>query len=329
MRIYRCPFCAADLYFRNLICTCGQQVALDPATDQFVPLAAGCANRELIDCNWVAPEPGALCVSCDTTEVIPDLTPEGNTQLWADAEAAKRWVLIGLFRLGWFAPGAPRPEFRFLAEQTSSGETPVVMGHANGVVTINIAEADPVIRTRRREALDEDYRTLIGHMRHELAHFQHWVLEDTPAFVTAFRALFGDETEDYGAALERYYGDSAPPDWQSRFITAYASAHPHEDWAESVAHLLHLVDILDSAAAAGLSLADAGSPVPDPYRQEDSDALIAQAMAYALAINHINRSMGIADLYPFVVNAPAREKLAFVHDWIRLPHPARLLEDPA
>lgn len=329
MRIYRCPFCAADLYFRNLICTCGQQVALDPAADQFVPLAAGCANRELIDCNWVAPEPGALCVACDTTEVIPDLSPEGNTQLWADAEAAKRWVLIGLYRLGWFKRDTPRPEFRFLAEQTSSGETPVVMGHADGVVTINIAEADPVIRTRRRQALDEDYRTLIGHMRHELAHFLFWVLQDNSAFLAAFRALFGDETADYGVALEAYYSDGAPSDWQSRFITAYASAHPHEDWAESVAHLLHLVDILDSAAATGLALDSVGPPAPDPYLQEDSDALIAQAMEYALALNHINRSMGIADLYPFVVNTPAREKLAFVHDWIRLPHPARLLAEPA
>lgn len=329
MRIYRCPACSADLYFRNLICSCGQQVALDPAADRFVPLAAACANRELIECNWVALEPGALCASCDTTDVIPDLEAEGNTQLWADAEAAKRWVLIGLYRLGWFAPGAPRPVFRFLAESTSTGKADVIMGHADGVVTINIAEADPVIRTRLREALDEDYRTLIGHMRHELAHFLHWVLEDTPAFISAFRALFGDETADYGAALERYYGDGAPSDWPSRFITAYASAHPHEDWAESVAHLLHLVDILDSAAATGLALASAGPPVPDPYLQEDSGALIPQAMEYALALNHINRSMGLPDLYPFVVNAPAREKLAFVHDWIRLPHPARLLTEPA
>lgn len=325
MRIYRCPACSSDLYFRNLVCTCGHLVAYDPAADQFVSLAAACANRDLIDCNWVAAAPGQLCEACDTTEVIPDLAPEGNTQLWADAEAAKRWVLIGLYRLGWFARDTPRPEFRFLAEKTRSGQAHVVMGHANGVVTINIAEADPVIRIRRREALDEDYRTLIGHMRHELAHFLHWVLHGTPEFLTAFRALFGDERTDYGAALKRHYGDGPPEHWPQRFITAYASAHPHEDWAESVAHLLHLVDILDSAASTGLTLADAGPPAPDPYLQDDSEALIAQAMAYALALNHVNRSMGLGDLYPFVVGGLAREKLAFVHDWIRLPHPPRLL----
>lgn len=325
MRIYRCPACNSDLYARNLVCACGQALAFDPQSDSFATLVHGCANRDEIGCNWQASAPDGLCAACGMTEVIPDLVPEGNTQLWADAEAAKRWVMIGLYRLGWFAPGTPLPVFRFLAERTSSGKVPVIMGHATGVITINIAEADPVIRTARREALDEDYRTLIGHMRHELAHFLHWVLDELPAFVTPFRALFGDETADYSSALKRHYADGPPSDWSSRFITSYASAHPHEDWAESVAHLLHLVDILDSAAAAELSLDRIGKPEPDPYRQQDSEALIAQAMSYGLAINHINRSMGLADLYPFVVSGPARDKLAFVHDWIRLPHPARLL----
>lgn len=325
MRIYRCPACDAELYFRNLSCGCGQALEFHPVEDAFKPLQNGCANRERIDCNWVASKGGALCASCATTEVIPDLTPPENLQLWTDAELSKRWVLIGLYRLGWFAPGSPRPVFRFLAEKTSTGKQRVVMGHAAGVITINVTEADPVIRVTRREALDEDYRTLIGHMRHELAHFMHWVLYETPQFVTAFRALFGDETADYGAALKDHYQNGPPPDWPMLYITAYASAHPHEDWAESVAHLLHLVDILDSAEAAGLHLPGSGPPLEDAYLEDNSELLITKALDYGISLNHLNRSMGLADIYPFVVADPARTKLAFVHDWVRLPHAERLL----
>ncbi|MCV6595927.1 MAG: putative zinc-binding peptidase [Mangrovicoccus sp.] len=328
MRIYRCPTCQSDIYFRNLVCTCGQPVEFDPVQDQFHPLGTPCANREEIGCNWQAPEPGALCPSCATTEVTPDLYHPDSLGNWAASEAAKRWVLIGMYRLGWFAPGTPRPVFKFLAERTSEGQVHVTMGHANGVITINIAEADPVIRTSRRESLNEDYRTLIGHFRHELAHYMHWVLQETPQFLTAFRWLFGDERADYGSALKQHYANGPRPDWPQFFITAYASSHPHEDWAESVAHLLHLVDILDSAAATGLTLQKSGAPSADPYLQDDSEALITQALDYALAANHINRSMGLQDLYPFVISTPARNKLAFAHDWVRLPHPPRLLQQP-
>ena len=43
-------------------------------------------------------------------------------------------------------------------------------------------------------------------------------------------------------------------DWRDRFISAYASAHPLEDWAETWSHYLHMVDTLETAAACGVSL---------------------------------------------------------------------------
>ena len=66
-------------------------------------------------------------------------------------------------------PG-PRPDFRMLAEVTATGSVNVTMGHAAGLVTINLAGADAPERARRREILGKPYRTLMGHFRHEIAH---------------------------------------------------------------------------------------------------------------------------------------------------------------
>ncbi len=152
------------------------------------------------------------------TEVIPDTTTPQNVALWADAELAKRWVLANLARWGWFTSSddGPRPVFRLLSEQTSAGETAVTMGHADGVVTINVIEADPAERVRRRVELGEPLRTMIGHFRHELGHFFFTRLAERPEFLEAFRAIFGDERADYAAALQRHYADGPPADWRHR-----------------------------------------------------------------------------------------------------------------
>jgi hypothetical protein len=223
-------------------------------------------------------------------------------------------VLANLARWGWFSPAdpGPPPAFRMLAEETAAGDVAVTMGHAGGVVTINVEEADPAIREARRAALGERYRTMTGHMRHELAHVLFDRLAADPAFPEDFRALFGDERADYAAALERHYADGPPPDWAGRFVTRYASAHPHEDWAESVAHLLHMVDLVDSAAAAGLA-----PGVLDPYALTDAEHAIALGVEYGIALNHVSRSMGFADIYPFVLAPLPREKLVFVHHALR------------
>ncbi|WP_371054747.1 putative zinc-binding metallopeptidase [Rhodosalinus sp. K401] len=315
MRVFSNPVGPGLLWFDNLATADGTPVAYDPQARAFLAAPPFCANREIIGCNWIAPEQGAFCRACAMTVLAPDTSIPDAIPNWAQTEAAKRWVLDNLGRWHWFRPEdvGTRPAFHMLAE----GPTPVAMGHVDGVVTISVAEADEVLRTSRREALEEPYRTMIGHMRHEIAHMLWWRLSLRADFLKAFRAVFGDEREDYQAALQRHYGNGPPQDWRERFITTYASAHPHEDWAETAAHLLHLTDITDSVAAAGFSSPDLPARDWDPYSEPDADRLIRVAAALVAGINHVNRSMGLADVYPFVLSSAAWRKLVFVHEWLR------------
>ncbi len=324
MQIFTNPAGSGSLWFDNLASTDGAPVAYDPQARVFRATPPFCANREVIGCNWIAPRPGDLCQSCVMTALIPDLSIGHVIPKWAKAESDKRWVLDNFGRWRWFRsddPG-PHPIFHMLAE----GAIPVTMGHAKGVITISVAEADAVVRVRRREALEEPYRTMIGHMRHEIAHMLWWRLSLCEDFLNAFRSMFGDERADYGEALQRHYHDGPPADWNQRFLTAYASGHPHEDWAETAAHLLHLTDIADSLIAAGLSTAELPSAGWDPYAEPDAARLILVATSLTVAVNHVNRSMGLADLYPFVLSDAARTKLAFVHTWLRRG-PNEMLKD--
>lgn len=191
------------------------------------------------------------------------------------------------------------------------------MGHLEGVVTINVAEADPAIATARRENLDEPYRTMVGHFRHEIGHFMFERLSPREGFLDAFRALFGDERPDYGEALAAYHRCGPPQGWENACISAYAAAHPHEDWAESFAHLLHLTEIVDSAVSADVAGAAKVPQGYDPYLETDAEALLTAGATLGIALNHVNRSMGLSDIYPFVHTPRIREKLAFVHSWIR------------
>lgn len=315
MRVFANPVGSGSLWFDNLATADGTPVAYDPQARAFLPMPPFCVNREVIGCNWIAPEQGAFCRSCAMTVLAPDPSiPDAMTN-WAQTEAAKRWALDNLGRWHWFRPEDPgvRPMFRMLAE----GQTPVMMGHVEGVVTISVAEADPVLRTTRREALAEPYRTMIGHMRHEIAHMLWWRLHLRSDFLEAFRAIFGDERMDYPAALQHHYEHGPQADWKQYYLTSYASAHPHEDWAETTAHLLHLTDITDSFVAAGLSSPAIPGAGWDPYAETDANRLINAAASLAVGVNHVNRAMGLQDLYPFVLSDMARRKLAFVHDWLR------------
>ncbi|WP_447043692.1 zinc-binding metallopeptidase family protein [Vreelandella sp. H-I2] len=315
MRVFSNPVGSGSLWFDNLATADGTPVAYDPQARAFVPMPPFCINREIIGCNWIAPEEGAFCRSCAMTALAPDPNLPNAIPNWAQTEAAKRWVLDNLGRWHWFRPedpGAP-PVFHLLAE----GATAVPMGHVGGVVTISVTEVDPVLVTTRREALEEPYRTMIGHMRHEISHMLWWRLSLREDFLNAFREMFGDEREDYTAALQRHYQNGPPPDWKERYLTTYASAHPHEDWAETAAHLLHLTDIADSFAASDLSSPELPSHQWEPYAEPDAERLIYVAASLTVGLNHVNRSMGLPDLYPFVLSETARRKLAFVHDWLR------------
>ncbi|GMG82071.1 putative zinc-binding metallopeptidase [Paralimibaculum aggregatum] len=321
MKLFGCPDCGAPLFFSNTDCAgCNQPVAFDPETQRFLIGAMPCSKRDEIGCNWRA-EPGAAesrCRSCAMTEVIPDTFHGENRGLWAEAETAKRWVLAGLSRWGWFGnrdPGA-RPVFHLLAEDTPTGPATVIMGHDNGLVTINITEVDPVARITRREHLGERLRTMIDHFRHEIAHFLFLRLAERSGFHANFRHVFGDEQADYAAALERFYAEGPAPDHAAQFITAYARAHPHEDWAETAAHVLHLTDLLDSALAAGLTGRGLPEPGHDAYAETDSARLLQRAVRLTIALNHANRAIGLQDVYPFVLSLPVRRKLGRAHEWL-------------
>lgn len=315
MRVFANPVGGGSLWFDNLATAEGTPVAYDPQARAFVPMPPFCVNRDVIGCNWIAPEEGAFCRSCAMTALAPDRSIPNAMPNWAQTEAAKRWVLDNLGRWHWFRPedpGAP-PVFHMLAE----GHTPVPMGHVAGVVTISVAEVDPVLQTTRREALEEPYRTMIGHMRHEIGHMLWWRLSLRDDFLDAFRAMFGDERIDYRASLQYYFENGPPAEWRQHYLTTYAAAHPHEDWAETAAHLLHLTDITDSFVATALSSPQVPHAGWDPYSEPDPDRLIHTAASIATGINHVNRSMGLSDLYPFVLSSHARHKLAFVHNWLR------------
>jgi hypothetical protein len=349
MNIFHCDHCRHLLFFENTECvSCGHRVAylpdlrlvgsLDPdGTDNWrspLPRAAKsgyrlCHNYKIeAVCNWAVPadEDSPLCVSCRTTRVIPNLADPAHRSLWYRLEVAKRRLLFTLIELGLPMPNRiDDPErgltFDFLADADTGG-APVLTGHARGVITVNIAEADDAERERRRTAMREPYRTLLGHMRHESGHY-YWdiVIGDSPE-VDEFRSLFGDERADYGASLNAYYENGAPADWQERFVSAYATSHPWEDWAETWAQYLHMVDTLEMAAACGLSLKPrrrdepAAPEMPQPVspRPAAFDRLIDSWFPLTYVLNNLNRGLGHADAYPFVLSPRAIAKLKFVDD---------------
>ena len=210
--------------------------------------------------------------------------------------------------------------FEFLADADPGA--PVLTGHVGGTITINVAEADDVEREKRRTAMHEPYRTLLGHMRHESGHY-YWgrLIEATPE-LDGFRSLFGDERADYAASLRAHYERGAPQDWQNRFVSAYASSHPWEDWAETWAHYLHMVDTLETAAACGLSLRPLRRDepaLPHPAhplspRPAAFEHLIESWFPLTYVLNNLNRGLGLADAYPFILSSSAVAKLRFVYD---------------
>lgn len=290
-----------------------------------------CANyRESGVCNWAvdADEEHALCVSCRLTRVIPDLSSDDNRRAWYRLELAKRRLLYTILELDLplgGIDGRVQPlAFEFLADLPVA-DAPVLTGHLNGVVTINIAEADDTERERRRTALHEPYRTLLGHMRHEVGHY-YWslLIEPDEERLVRFREVFGNDREDYAAALQRHYQEGAQAEWQQRFISAYASAHPWEDWAETWAHYLHMVDTLEIAAACGVSLRPRRNDEPAMPRMpvevidepRSFDELLDSWFPLTYLLNNLNRGLGLNDAYPFLLTPGVTDKLRFVHDTI-------------
>ena len=326
--------CGSPVFFESSYCLgCNRPLGFDPELLEMLSLelsqgggycAAGghgtkeyhhCRNRIEHDvCNWLVPADAALnyCIACRINEVIPALSSGKNRVLWARLEAAKRRLIFSLLSLGLplQLAGAATLSFRFLEDQRNNPnvrESAVVTGHMGGTITINVAEADDSVRHAVREDMQERYRTLLGHFRHESAHFYfHPMVAIEPATLGEFRGLFGDEREDYGAAMERYYGVTGDRvTWQGRYVSAYASSHPWEDWAETWAHYLHIRDTLETAAAWGV--------IPPPDTVRESDQWIDSWMDLSVILNELNRSMGTDDPYPFVLSELVADKLSFVH----------------
>jgi hypothetical protein len=253
---------------------------------------------------------------------VPGTDAPEEKLAWARLESAKRRLLYSLLGLRLpidrrSADGDKGLAFSF---KRSSAEAQVFTGHNEGLITINIAEADDPFREKTRQEMGEPYRTLLGHFRHEIGHY-YWdrLIKDSRC-LEPFRGLFGDERADYAAEQKRHYEAGPPADWTEQFVSAYASMHPWEDWAETFAHYLHIVDTLETARVYGLALrpkAASGAPLPDLTARrldfDDFDDLITAWFPLTNALNSLNRSMGLADLYPFVLSQPAIAKLRFVH----------------
>lgn len=344
MKKLTCSNCNNTVYFENVKCLqCEADLAFDPQTlsmaaiesiedghglfrrigDDSDALVQCCANAEHNACNWLTLEddPNGLCQACDLNRIIPNLNEPGSLQAWQELERAKKQLVYSLLRFGLPLDasdlGKGRLTFDFVRDATT--------GHLDGVITIDVMEADAVERERQRQHFDEPYRTLLGHLRHESGHFYWGITVEAAGHLDEFRALFGDERQDYAAALARHHASGPAPDWQKRHVSAYASAHPLEDWAETWAHYLHMVETLDTAETAGMEPRAAefrpGAIWPfepsDIYQEETFEALMGRWIPLTIALNSLNRCMGHSDFYPFIIPAPAYDKLRFVHRMIR------------
>jgi hypothetical protein len=321
MRAFHCPTCDELVFFENTVCLAsGTPLGFDPDRLEMVtPDPArhkSCANTSVAACNWLLPidDPYDLCRSCRLTRTRPpDLDRVAHAD-FVQAEAAKRRLVFQLLELGLLArSGRGNVDQDVVFDLLSSAHGSVTTGHQDGVITLDVSESDDAHRERVRQALDEPYRTMLGHFRHEVGHY-YWNILVEPGSIARYRALFGDERVDYQAALRRHYGEGPPADWSDRYVSAYATMHPWEDWAETFAHVLHILDTLQTAEAFGLRVV--GEPTLSASLHDPFDRVLEAWHPLTRALNAVNRSMGKDDLYPFVFAPAVVEKLRFVHDLV-------------
>lgn len=344
MKLFTCGKCNNLVYFENNVClSCGHTLGFDADNLEIITLAPGhnngiysdllrntnyrfCENAAYGTCNWLIPVQytNTFCIACQLNRTIPALHGQ-NLERWHRIEEAKHRLVYSLLHFN--LPVAPKDAFDngiafdFLADV--SPEKRVVTSHNNGVITVNIEEADEAERVRNKRDLGEKYRTLLGHFRHEIGHYYWDVLIKNKPYHIRFQQLFGDENMNYNEALKTYYQNGAPTEWSNYFISPYAASHPWEDWAESWSHYMHLMDTLETAYYFGLRI-NPGQQTSarniytevnqEPYTIRDFRDVVKCWLPLMFAVNSLNRSMGHMDFYPFVIADPVIEKLQFIHD---------------
>ena len=303
-----------------------------------------CNGMIEVELSLPAEQQPQLCFACHFNQTIPDLSVPAHLPLWRKLETAKRRTLFTLKELKLPLPDREQsPEtglcFHFLADKTAADhfrsllpdQKQVFTGHDQGEITINLAEADEVARTDMKNSMGEQYRTLLGHFRHEIGHyFWDQIVSPNADRVAAFKKVFGDPELDYQAALDRHYKEGPPTNWRENYISAYATMHPWEDWAETWAHYLHMLDTLETAQSFGLQIKPSERPPQAPAmdslklpqqvryydRQTSIDAILATWIRFSVILNALNHSMGLPDAYPFVLYPTIRDKIKFVHDCV-------------
>jgi hypothetical protein len=347
MRLFRCRNCEQTVFFENNLCgNCGyvlgylapsqEMVTLTADGDRYLRLNSDegyryCDNAAHQACNWLIPEESEdrFCTACRHNKLIPDISIPENLEQWQRMEIAKHRLFYTLIALDLPLRDYNEDQdhglaFEFLPDPPTPGVR-TLTGHDEGLITINLDEADDAIREKFRLDMGEPYRTLLGHFRHEVGHYFWDVLLRDGGDLDGFRAVFGDETRDYNEALQAHYQNGPPPDWALNYISAYAASHPWEDFAESWAHYLHIIDTLETASAFGLRIhprADKRGLLQaeidfQPHKDVDFEQIMSAWLPLTVALNSLNRSMGMNDLYPFTLAPAVIEKLGYIH---RLVH---------
>tara|TARA_R110002167_G_scaffold247108_3_gene452679 strand:- start:328 stop:1371 length:1044 start_codon:yes stop_codon:yes gene_type:complete len=341
MKVFECGHCNYPLYFENDSCeNCGHACGYrdhDRKMLTFDTLKGSlisdrekiaykyCKNKIYEVCNWILEknDPQDYCRACQLNRTIPNLSDGKNFPKWQNLEIAKHRLIYQLQKIGLDLPSKITHKdglcFDFIAKRNNPK---IMTGHANGVITILLKEADSVSREQMRMQMQEPYRTLIGHLRHEVGHyFWERLVFSHHEVLMAFRSIFGNEEQSYSDALQTYYKNGAPSDWRDSFISKYATSHPWEDWAETWAHYLHIMDMVETAHFFRLSV----NPVEDmenmnaeatfdPYTIKDFETIINTCVPLSFAVNSINRAMGIPDVYPFVITRKVKVKMKFIHE---------------
>jgi len=341
MKIFQCDNCNSPLFFENHKCEKCERLLGYRDSDQqllgFAPWRASlisdkeqfefkyCMNEQYGICNWLLPKNATqdYCSACQLNRTIANLSVDQNFENWRHLEIAKHRLVYQLQRIGFDLRSKLTHDEGLCFDFIAKNDDPNIMtGHSDGVITILIKEADPTFREQAKKKLGEPYRTLIGHLRHEVGHyFWNILIRDNSYTLQTFRSIFGNEQYSYNDALRTYYQNGAPSNWRQSFISEYATSHPWEDWAETWAHYLHIMDMFETAHFFNLEVNDKTTPENkrvtstfDPYTIQDFETIVRKCIPISYAVNSINRAMGISDVYPFIITPNVIHKMTFIHE---------------